>query len=55
VFVWGDDRPDDRDVILADEVAHQVVHHGMPFELDSWSMRYSDGTGVTNAVYREAA
>ena len=32
VFVWSDDRPDDRDEIRSPEIAHHVTHEGRRFD-----------------------
>lgn len=56
VFVWSDDRPDDRDEIRSVVIAPHVTHAGTLFELRTWDIRYPPGQErVTDAFYDEVA
>lgn len=54
VFVWSDDRLDDRDEIRSLDILHHVTYEGALFKLRTWDIRYPQGEErITDAFYDE--
>ena len=54
-FVWGDERADEYEELLAPAVDRFLNHDGVPFDLRLWYLRYRAGKPrLTQAVYEEA-